>query len=168
MDGDASRSGELRRRDDHRDRAIDRGCDRGDVCRRAALGGVGTALAAGLAGCSGLAGGPDPDTDPDVIAGPRGRLAYDPAELTVSTGETVVWQFASEGHNVSCVPGHGGAIRLPDDAEPFASYPRDGAPHETDPVRSTYEHAFEVPGEYVYVCTPHERAGMVGTIVVEG
>ncbi|QLG64062.1 plastocyanin/azurin family copper-binding protein [Halorarum salinum] len=32
----------------------------------------------------------------------------------------------------------------------------------------TYEHTFEVEGEYGYFCIPHEGAGMVGTVTVDG
>ena len=31
----------------------------------------------------------------------------------------------------------------------------------------TYGHTFEVAGDYPYFCIPHERAEMVGTVVVE-
>jgi len=31
----------------------------------------------------------------------------------------------------------------------------------------TYEHTFETPGTYEYVCIPHESSEMTGTIVVE-
>jgi plastocyanin len=29
-----------------------------------------------------------------------------------------------------------------------------------------FTHTFETVGEYAYFCIPHERAGMVGTVVV--
>ena len=36
-----------------------------------------------------------------------------------------------------------------------------------DPTRAaTFEHVFTVQGVYDYFCKPHERAGMVGRIVV--
>lgn len=120
----------------------------------------------GVPGCQSLAGQGSANDDVDVRAGPRGRLEYDPEELTVSVGDTVVWGFPSENHNVCCVPADSDLVELPTAAEPFASYDDDSAPFETVESGGTYEHTFETPGTYVYVCTPHEGAGMVGTIEV--
>lgn len=106
--------------------------------------------------------------DADIVAGPEGTLAFEPAELSVSAGTTVSWGFASGGHNVSCRPEDSDTVALPDEAEPFASYRSDESPHESlVPRGETYEHTFTVPGEYVYVCIPHDGQGMVGTIRVE-
>ncbi|TKX52502.1 halocyanin, partial [Halorubrum sp. SS7] len=30
-----------------------------------------------------------------------------------------------------------------------------------------FDHTFTVPGTYEYVCIPHRKAGMFGTVVVE-
>jgi plastocyanin len=30
-----------------------------------------------------------------------------------------------------------------------------------------FRHTFTVPGEYRYVCVPHDMVGMVGTVIVE-
>lgn len=132
------------------------------LSRRALLAGLGATGAAALAGCS--SGGDDPPGD--VQVGPGGSLTFDPETYTVSVGETVTWNFASGGHNVSCRPDHSDSAALPEGAEPFASYEGDDRT-KLEPVRSQFEHTFETPGEYTYVCIPHVGADMIGTVVVE-
>ncbi|ELZ28112.1 blue (type 1) copper domain-containing protein [Halosimplex carlsbadense 2-9-1] len=136
--------------------------------RRALLRASGLAAAGAVAGCAtddsdGPTGTPNSG---DIVAGPNGAYAYDPEEYTVSVGETVTWYFASPTHNVGCRPGDSPQISLPDGAESFASYD-DGNVGQTVPQGETYEHTFETAGEYTYVCIPHSRQGMVGTVVVE-
>lgn len=129
------------------------------------LAAVATGLAGTLAGCLS-----DPSfPDADVIAGPDSdrNFVFEPANLTVSVGTTVRWGFPSAGHNVSCRPTDHERVVLPDEAEPFASYGPDESPEGSlVPRGNTYEHTFEVEGEYVYVCIPHVSRGMVGTIQV--
>ncbi|MFB6107015.1 MAG: plastocyanin/azurin family copper-binding protein [Halobacteriaceae archaeon] len=135
------------------------------VTRRQVIGLAGAVGATGLAGCVG--GSSDVPDRADVVAGPGGANRFDPEELTVSTGETVVWYFASIGHNVSCRPGDDGHVELPEGADPFASYGPDESTQTTVSRGETYEHTFETPGTYVYVCVPHVDRGMVGRVVVE-
>ncbi len=132
--------------------------------RREALATVGAGLVGPLAGCSGEPSFPDAD----VIAGPDNEYVFEPDELTVSVGDTVIWGFPSGGHNVCCRPEDRDKVALPDGADPFASYARDESPNgSVVPRGDTYEHTFDVAGEYVYVCIPHVEAGMVGTIRAE-
>ena len=101
----------------------------------------------------------------EVAVGPEGRLRFVPETVEISVGDTVRWTFESPGHNVTAKAGASEKVSIPDDAEPFASY--EGDQHfAIDEEGSTYEHTFSVPGEYVYVCAPHEDQGMVGTVVV--
>ena len=132
--------------------------------RRAVLAGI----TASLAGCtSGILDDPS-FPDADVIVAPDGESIFQPDELTVLVGETVRWGFAEGGHNVSCRPEDASEVVLPGDAEPFASYSPGDDPDVTLVERGgTHEHAFEVPGQYTYVCIPHADSGMVGTIRVE-
>lgn len=98
--------------------------------------------------------------------------AFVPREVTVDVGDTVVWLNDSQrNHTVTAYDD-----RLPDDATFFASGGYDSTSAARDGWTSgggalntcdTYEHTFEVPGEHPYFCIPHERAGMVGTVVVE-
>ncbi|MFD1647702.1 cupredoxin domain-containing protein [Haloarchaeobius litoreus] len=100
-----------------------------------------------------------------MAAGPEGRLRFVPETVEITVGQTVRWTFESAGHNVTSLPGASEKVRNPDGAEPFASY--EGNQHfAIDEVGSTYEHTFDVPGEYVYVCAPHAGQGMVGTVLV--
>jgi len=128
------------------------------------LAAVTTGLAGPLVGCLS-----DPSfPDADVIAGPDGDYVFEPAELTVPVGATVTWGFPSAGHNVSCRSNDSKRVAMPDGAEPFASYGPDESPEGSlVPRGETYEHTFEVAGEYTYVCIPHAANGMVGTIHVE-
>jgi plastocyanin len=138
--------------------------------RRSVLRATGLAVASAVAGCAtddtdGGSDGTSTDTPGDIVAGPGGAYAFDPESYTVSVGETVTWYFASPTHNVGCRPGDAPQVTLPDGAEPFASYEDNVG--QTVPQGETYEHTFETAGEYTYVCIPHSRQGMVGTVVVE-
>lgn len=97
-----------------------------------------------------------------------------PATVTVAVGAEVVWRNTSrDGHTVTAY-GDG----LPDGADFFASggYDTESAAREAwmegfggrIDADETYRHTFDVAGEYPYFCIPHERAGMTGTVVVEG
>ena len=101
----------------------------------------------------------------EVAAGPEGRLRFVPETVEVSVGDTVRWTFESPGHNVTAKPGSSEKVDIPEQAEPFGSYEGD-AHYSINEVGTTYEHTFDVPGEYVYVCAPHAGQGMVGTVVV--
>lgn len=101
----------------------------------------------------------------EVAVGPQGRLRFDPETVEISVDDAVRWTFESPGHNVTAKPGASEKISIPDEAEPFGSYPGDQH-FRINEVGTTYEHTFTVPGEYVYVCEPHADQGMVGTIVV--
>lgn len=130
-------------------------------------GAVGSAAATvGLAGCAGVGG--EPDYDVGMLAS-----AYRPREVTVSVGDTVVWQNTSaRGHTVTATAGG-----IPDDAEFFASggfddYDAAKAAWDADfggllESGDRFEHTFTVPGAYEYVCIPHRKGGMFGTVVVE-
>lgn len=132
--------------------------------RRAALAVIASGLLGSAAGCLSKPSFPDAD----VLAGPDGRLAFAPSELTVTVGETVRWGFPTAGHNVSGRPADADTVTVPADAAPFASYgPHQPPEQHLVPRGGTYEHTFDVPGEYVYVCVPHVDRGMVGTVRVE-
>lgn len=131
--------------------------------RRTVIAGLASGSVGSIAGCLS-----DPSfPDADVLAGPEGRLVFEPEVATVTVGETVTWGFPSSGHNVSCRPEHSDVAELPDDAEPFASYEPGEPPRRSlVPRGGTYEHRFEEAGQYVYVCVPHVDRGMVGAIHV--
>lgn len=134
------------------------------LSRRGVLRGLAATGAAPLAGCVG--GADSGSSGADVIAGPDGQLAFEPAELVVGPGATVRWFFDSGGHNVSGRPQDSDVVRLPSGAEPFASYGPEESPRTLVPRGATFDHTFDVRGPYTYVCIPHVGAGMTGRIVV--
>ncbi|WP_411963062.1 plastocyanin/azurin family copper-binding protein [Haloferax sp. YSMS24] len=146
----------------------DDGSADGHQSRRRFLAATGTAVTAGLAGCAtSLAS--DGEFDVGMTA-----VAFTPPTVTVEVGDTVVWKnTSSRGHTVTAYES-----LIPDDAAFFAS----GGYEDEQTARKaysnslgglidsgeTYSYTFDVPGEYEYLCIPHEQAGMVGTVVVEG
>ncbi|UTF52908.1 plastocyanin/azurin family copper-binding protein [Natronosalvus rutilus] len=110
----------------------------------------------------------DSSDDPavtQVVAGPDGAWRFEPEDFDIGLGEAVEWTFASAGHNVSSLPGASDRNRNPPNAEPFASY-EDDAHFSVAQEGSTFRHVFTTPGEYEYVCVPHENT-MVGTVEVD-
>lgn len=138
------------------------------VSRRKFLASTGVAAAAAVAGCGGGGDGGDSGGDGNtVIAGPDGDLVFDPDEITVSTGETVTWEFDSPNHNVVAWPDMHNEVSIPEGAEGFGSVEQGGDAFETMPQGETYSHTFETTGEFTYVCVPHAGSGMIGTVIVE-
>lgn len=134
--------------------------------RRQYLAGVGALALGGASGC--LAAGSGADYDVGMTA-----EAFDPVELTVATGERVRWRNTSaRAHTVTAY-----GDLLPSGAAYFASggFETEAAAREAFwddmggalETEATYERAFEQPGTYDYLCVPHEKAGMVGRVVVE-
>lgn len=134
--------------------------------RRAVLQGCGVALVGGLAGCSGST-----DTGPEEVrVEMTDDLVFDPKDVTVSVGDTVVWETTGGvAHSATAYEAD-----LPDGAAYFASgdfdteaaareaYPEGGSVGEGE----TYSHTFQTTGTFPYFCIPHE-SGMRGTVVVE-
>jgi len=132
--------------------------------RRTFLATVGVAAATGLAGCN--TGLSESEYDVEMTAN-----RYRPEEITISTGETVTWgNTSSRGHSVTAYESS-----LPENADYWASggvdseeAARDSYPQQGN-VQSgeTWSYQFDAAGTYEYFCIPHERGGMVGTVVVE-
>jgi len=75
------------------------------------------------------------------------NFAFDPAELKIKAGDTVVWTNKdSVPHNLISTKG----------TEPISP---------TISVGGTYSHTFNTAGEYAYSCEIH--TGMKGKIIVE-
>ena len=144
--------------------------------RRVYLAAVGTAATAGLAGCSSVLSVFEDDDGPcagDECDIGMSRNEFLPDTYETSVGEPVVWKNTSGAdHTITALEN-----QSPDDAEYFASggYEDQGtaidAWHESRggglSTRETYEHTFEVPGTYVYICEPHVEGGMIGEVIVE-
>ena len=97
-------------------------------------------------------------------------LAFEPKTTTIETGETVTWTNESDiEHTVTAYEDE-----IPDGAAYFASggfeSERATRNHVNEDLIASgeeYEHTFEQPGTYGYLCIPHEGAGMVGTVRVK-
>jgi len=129
-----------------------------DRTRREALASAGVAIAAGLAGCgdSDLPGGGDEERvdrtgeeTVDVVVGSDGGFGFDPANVLVDVETTVHWEWNGEG----------GAHNVVEANEAFES-------DLIDEAGFTFEHTFDEPGSFEYVCTPHQTQGMVGVVDV--
>lgn len=160
-----------------------------DLTRRDVVAGIGSVAAAGsLAGCGsdsgttgdgnesdGGAGGNESDGgteggDGTTTVEMTNDLVFDPEEVTVSPGTTVVWDnVGNVAHSVTAYEED-----IPEDAEYWASgdfdseqAARDAYPDSGDVGGGeTWEHTFETTGTHEYFCIPHEGS-MVGTVVVE-
>ncbi len=104
--------------------------------------------------------GPSGDVAAEVTM--NNQLTYQPAAVTISAGQAVRWRNQSALiHTVTADPTkarQAANVRLPSGVDAFDS--GDIAPGES------FTWTFTEPGEYRYVCIPHEGAAMVGTIMV--
>ena len=67
----------------------------------------------------------------------------------INVGDTIEWSPKSEGHNVEFLGG-------PD----FSSLP------EKSDLNAFHSFTFNLPGVYLYHCTPHGNMGMLGLVIV--
>jgi plastocyanin len=129
--------------------------------RRAVLRRSGAALAA-LSLTAGCLGGDDAEeTDafdgPVVLVGPNAKNVFSPGTdepLRIDAGTRVRWDWRSANHNIE--------VREQPDGADWQGTEGDGVYH----TGHTDEYTFDVPGEYHYVCVPHEGLGMVADLVV--
>jgi plastocyanin len=136
--------------------------------RRTLLRTGGAALAGTLlAGCTGGGDGGGGGGENTIAVAPDGGLNFSPEELTVSVGTTVTWSFEAPSHNVCAWPEMSTEVSIPDSAEGFGTMEQGGNAMALVDQGETFEHTFETPGEYTYVCVPHTSSGMIGTVVVE-
>jgi len=82
------------------------------------------------------------------------NYAFSPKELTISVGDTVIWNNIQGMHNVNGTMG-----TYPNNPESFGNSTGSGW---------TYKHVFNITGNYDYRCDPHFALGMTGQIFVEG
>jgi plastocyanin len=101
--------------------------------------------------------------EPAAMVKMTNQLRYEPAKVTIQSGETLEWQNISDLiHTVTADPSlavNEKDVHLPEGAQPFNS-------GEIMPGR-TYTHTFTVPGDYRYFCIPHELNGMIGEVIVK-
>ena len=66
----------------------------------------------------------------------------------IDIGDTIIWKSVDKGHNVEFV-------EMPKGVKKFKSK-----------ISKDAEYKFEIPGIYLYICTPHKALGMIGLVVV--
>ena len=76
------------------------------------------------------------------------KMVYSIKVAKVDIGDTIIWKSVDKGHNVQFV-------EMPDGVEKFKSK-----------INKDVEYKFEIPGIYLYICTPHKSMGMIGLVVV--
>ena len=96
----------------------------------------------------------------DVTVGPD--FAFHPDTVNISVGDTVRWTWAGSGHSVSsgphCIPDS--QFCSPNDTSCF--------PGTLSNSGTVYQHTFDSPGSYSYICIAHCVLGMTGVVNVAG
>jgi len=77
------------------------------------------------------------------------KMVYSEDVVAIDVGDTITWVPTSKGHNVEFVAGPDGW-----------DIPRKSKNNKEVSI------TFDVPGVYVYVCTPHATMGMLGVVMV--
>lgn len=101
-------------------------------------------------------GHPESEIEVEMVTDENGEH-FIPHVVHIEEGGTIEWVLESGSHDtVAYHPDtHGDQQRIPDEGDPW----------ESD-EGETFERTFDVEGVYDYVCTPHEEAGMIGSIIV--
>ena len=140
--------------------------------RRWFLAHLGATGVIGLAGCAGRSDDSNVAVRPgDVRVRLTGEPRFEPAEVTVESGDAVVWE--NEGTAPQSVTAY--EDNIPITSEYFASgdFSREVAARILYPIVGAltrgeqYRHTFEVSGTYLYFSIPREDRGMQGTVIVE-
>lgn len=123
-------------------------------------------VAAAAAIAAALALLPDPARaagNPIVIKMADAQPFYTPAKVAIKVGDTVQW--VNDGQTVHSVSTNAANAQNRKDT----SMPKGAVAFDSGfiPPGGDYSYTFTVPGTYRYFCLPHEKAGMVGVIVVK-
>ncbi|GIR79116.1 MAG: hypothetical protein CM15mP81_06260 [Alphaproteobacteria bacterium] len=76
------------------------------------------------------------------------KMVYSIKVAKIDIGDTIIWKSVDKGHNVEFV-------EMPKGVKKFKSK-----------ISKDAEYKFEIPGIYLYICTPHKAMGMIGLVVV--
>ena len=79
------------------------------------------------------------------------KMVYAQDIIKVNKGDVVNWLPATKGHNVE-----------------FIAVPEGVDKIKKSKVNKKFSYTFDVPGIYLYQCTPHKAMGMIGLIIVDG
>ncbi|QRV16626.1 hypothetical protein JMJ58_07050 [Haloterrigena salifodinae] len=85
---------------------------------------------------------------------------FEPHVVWIETGGRVTWINESGSHSTTAYH--------PDNEEPQL-VPDEAAAWDSGVLsaqEATFDHTFETEGVYHYYCTPHETAGMIGSVIV--
>lgn len=82
--------------------------------------------------------------------GEAGRMVFEPAALTIQSGDTVKFLATDRGHNAQSIDG-----MIPEGAEPFEGK-----------INEEIEVTLTAGGLYAVMCKPHYAMGMVMLIAV--
>ena len=77
------------------------------------------------------------------------KMVYSLDVANIAVGDTIKWVPTNKGHNVEFIAGPDGAA-LP----------------KKSGLNKEVSMKFDVPGIYLYVCTPHKVMGMIALVVV--
>jgi plastocyanin len=121
----------------------------------------------GALGPAGALAGSHPEAGSN--GGPRtvvvemiGGVNFEPMEITIRAGDTVEWRNIDMiRHSVTIDRSRAldpDNVTLPFNVEPIDKTVWGG---------EVFRYRFTEPGVYRYVCLPHERLGMIGSVVVE-
>ena len=92
-----------------------------------------------------------------------GMTSFKPETVTIRSGQTVQWRNTSPiSHTVtadSSMAANPANVQLPAGAASFHS--------GTIGAGEVWSYMFTEPGTYRYVCLPHEKKGMIGTVIVQ-
>jgi plastocyanin len=92
-----------------------------------------------------------------MVSDPSRGEIFEPATVTVKSGDVIRWTLTSGVHNASFPPAKNPSGATLPKATPYLQAP--GQTHDM-PVDLP-------PGEYHFQCDPHAMLGMVGTLIVE-
>src|SRR5258708_2473616 len=125
-----------------------------------------TIVVAAAAIAAALALLPDPARaagNPVVVKMADKQPFYAPAKIAIKVGDTVQW--VNGGETVHSISTSAANAQNPKDT----SMPKGAVAFDSGfiPPGGDFSYKFTVPGTYRYFCLPHEKAGMVGMIVVK-
>ena len=104
-----------------------------------------------------------PQESDSVVVKMTSEHTFMPAKLTIKAGQTVEW-INDEAGGIHQVTDDPDAATDPSDV----SIPEGAQPFDSHLIKSgkSFRQQFTVPGNYQYVCPPHEMSGMIGNLTV--
>ena len=78
------------------------------------------------------------------------KMVYSVKVAKIEVNDQIIWKSVSKGHNVEF-------ISMPKGVKKFKSK-----------INKDVKYTFNIPGIYLYQCTPHKAMGMIGIVIVGG